>query len=131
MLVSIAVILLMKESANGVCEPFWMEGRVEGVGGEDEVERVRLSFVVVSIFTIVTVTGMDNLVSEGIRIGFIIEIRPIERGGRDGAGSGQVRVVGDVAGQVWEDVGEVCEVDCGLEEGGSGDADEARAGAEF
>ena len=40
-------------------------------------------------------------------------------------------VVSDIVGEVWEDVVEVCEVGCGLEEGGSGDADETRAGAEF
>lgn len=40
-------------------------------------------------------------------------------------------VVSDIVGEVWEDVRQVCEVGCGLEEGGSGDADETRAGAEF
>lgn len=110
-----------------------MVGRVEGVGCEDEVKglrRVGFGSGIISV-TVVTVTVIDVIVILVSKEGTGIEIRPIERGGRDGAARGQVCVIGDIAGQVWEDVGEVCEVGCGLEEGGSGDADEARAGAEF
>lgn len=68
-----------------------MLGRVEGVGREDEVEGVvgRRPFVAVSATVVV-------LVGEGGGGG---EIRPIERGGRDGAAAGgQVCVAGDVVG---------------------------------
>lgn len=65
-----------------------MSGRVEGVGREDEVERV-VGWPFVAVFATVVF-----LIGEGGG-----EIRPIERGGRDGAAAGgQVCVAGDVVG---------------------------------
>ena len=66
-----------------------MVGRVEGVGCEDEVEGLRrLGFVIV-IIPIIVVHAIIVVVVIRVSKGAIgIEIRPIERGGSDGAARG-------------------------------------------
>lgn len=108
------MLVAFEQGADDVDEVGWVLGCVEGVGGEDEVEFALLVVVVVMI---------------GKGIGS--RIRPVERGGRDGAGRGEGCVYGDVVVEVWEDGREVGEVGCGREEGRSGDANEAGAGTEF
>ena len=118
------MLVVLEQSADDAYEPVWVFGGVEGVGGEDEVEFL-FPFLVLVVFIVSTIITV--VIIEGIGI----KIRPVERSGCDGAGRGEVCVCTDVVGEVWKDGGEICEVGCGLEEGGSGNADEAGAGAEF
>ena len=79
-----------------------MQGRVEGVGCEDEVELNwgrRRRIVIIMIITIIAMAGKG-----------VIRVRkggPIEWGGGDGAGgSKEGGVLRDVVFEVWEDGGE-------------------------
>lgn len=89
-----------------------MLGRVEGVGGEDEVEGLFRGIVVV----VVVVTTVELVVIIKMAwIVIVIVFRPIERRGRDGAATNrgkrirrrrsQVCVLRDVVREVWDDFG--------------------------
>ena len=106
------MLVASEQGADDAGEPGWVLRCVEGVGGEDEVEFLRVCVVVI-------IKGIGT------------RIRPVERGGRDGAARGEGCVFADVVVEVWEDGREVREVGCSREEGGGCDADEAGAGAEF